>query len=79
MLSACAGTLIEAKERNIDKALCLIILFSSNITEQNHIDATRKDVEYFKSLLTKNPNGSFKTVLAPDVNLYVDFLEVSIN
>lgn len=79
LLSASAGTLIEAQKREIAKALCLVVLFSSDITSRDHIEATKKDVEYFKTLLTRNDNGSFKTPFAPEIELYIEFLEVPLN
>lgn len=78
LLSATMGTLLEAKKSNIKKAMVLIIVFESDITTKEHTKLTEEDVEYFKSFLTKKKNGSFSTPYAPDIDLYIEMITVSI-
>ena len=40
---------------------------------------TKDDVNNFKSFLKTNENGSFSTPYAPDIELYIEMIRVSIN
>ena len=88
LLSAAAGTIIEAANRNINKAILLVILFKSKIVSPFHVEATRKNVEDFKQALRENGLNSssskcFKTpfaqkYLSKDIDLYVEFIDVCV-
>ena len=47
MLSATIGTLIEAKKRNVDKALLLIITYNSSKLTPVNVERNEKDVDAF--------------------------------
>lgn len=78
LLSSAAGTLIEARNRNLNKACLLVVLFSSEIVPQNHIELTKKDIENFISCLKKNKNGSYKTTFLPNIDLFIELLVVDV-
>ncbi len=77
LLSAAAGTLIEADKRHIKKAVLLFLLFKTPIVSEDHIASIGIDIENFVSLLTKNNDGSYKCKnFKKDIDLYVKYLVV---
>ena len=76
LLSSAAGTLIEARNRNLKKACLLVVLFSSEIVPQEHIELTRKDLESFTKCLKKNDNGSYKSFFLSDIDLFINLIVV---
>ena len=74
LLSATAGTLIEARNKTINKAALVVLLFESEITSKEHIENTRKDIEAFTSCLKVKSNGSFEVPFAPQIDFYVKFI-----
>ena len=80
LLSATAGTLIEADKRHIKKAVLLILLFKTPVVSDDHVVSTRNDIESFVSLLTKNNNGSYYCKnFKEDIELYVKYLVVDMH
>ena len=80
MLSATAGTLIEADKRHIKKAVLLILLFKTPVVSDDHIASTGIDIENFVSLLTKNNDGTYKCKnFKEDIDLYVKYLVVDMS
>lgn len=83
LLSAAAGTLIEAEQHHADKAILLVILFNSKIVPPSHVVTTNKNIEDFKHALKENgysnPNSrAFRTPFKKDIDLYVEFLIVDV-
>ena len=80
LLSATAGTLIEADKRQIKKAVLLILLFKTPVVTDEHVVSTKKDIDSFVSLLEKNNNGSYKCKnFKRDIDLYIKYLVVDMN
>ena len=76
LLSATAGTLIEARKRGVKKAALIILLFESEITSKEHVLGTKNDVDVFCNMLKKKPNGSYEIPFAPDIDFYVEYIGV---
>ena len=79
LLSATAGTLIEARNKKVKKAALIIVLFKSDITTTKHIDETKEDIDNFVKCFDKKPNGSYIVKFMPEIDFYVKFIEVDIN
>ncbi len=79
LLSAAAGTLIEARNRKVNKACLLVVLFTSDIVSQEHIELTKNDISSFVDCLDKNNDGSYKTHFLPEIDLFVKLLIVDVD
>lgn len=80
LLSATAGTLIEADKLGAKKAVLLIVLFKTPVVSQEHIQSTKKDIETFLKCLKQSNNGSYKTAnFKPDIDLFVKTLIIDVN
>ena len=83
LLSAAAGTLIEAEKHSAKKAVLLVILFNSKIVSPLHVQATRENIEDFKNALkeleiNKGRTESFITPFKPEIELFVKFIVVDV-
>ena len=76
LLSATAGTLIEAERLGVGKAVVLVVLFKSEIVDEAHIQGTRQDIINFSEFLERQPNGSYRTPFMPDIELSLGFVVV---
>ena len=80
LLSAAAGTLIEADKNGSDKAVLLIILFNTPVVDKDHIELTKNDVRSFVNCLQSNKNGSYKTAnFKTNIDLYIKLIVVDMN
>ena len=82
LLSATAGTLIEAEKHNVDKAVLLIVLFESEISK-NAIKESVKDIKLFKKYL-KNKNydkktGAYRVKYKPNIKFYVEYKIIKVS
>ena len=81
LLSAAAGTLIEAELNHSKKAVVLVILFNSKIVSSDHILNTKSDIDNFKKALSeykKLGKDEFETPFKPGIKLYVRFIVVDV-
>lgn len=75
LLSATAGTLIEAEKANVNKAALLIVVLKFDGVS----DTTRNDVDNFKLALKpfQKSDGSFNIPYKPNINLFIDYIEIN--
>lgn len=83
LLSSTAGTLIEASNAGVSKAVLIVLLFNSWIVPKSHVEKTRKHIEDFKDLLKELPMNKgaiecFKTPFKPEIDLYIKYLVVDV-
>lgn len=80
LLTGVNGTLIEAKTKNIPKALFLIITFKKegSYTEKN-LNSNMKDIDRFLNSLHKNKVGNaYKFNAYEGVTLYIEHIEIDV-
>ena len=81
LLSATAGTLIEAKRHHTNKAAVIVILFESCLTTEEHIKETEQDIKVFETAFKKRKqnikdNNINKELLEPEIEVSFHFVRV---
>ena len=80
LLSGTAGTIIEAHNRNMKKALFLLITLKTCLVKDQMIDRNERDIRDFLSLLKKDKDGSYQTPLSDElgIKLYVKHIVIDV-
>ena len=80
LLTGVSGTLLEAKAKNIQKALFLIITFKKEGSyNKEKLESNIKDMDIFINSLAKNKaNNAYKFKAYKDIELYIEYIEIDV-
>lgn len=80
LLTGVSGTLLEAKAKNIQKALFLIITFKKEGSyNKEKLKSNIKDIDIFINSLAKNKaNNAYKFKAYKDIELYIEYIEIDV-
>lgn len=80
LLSGTAGTIIEAHNRGVKKALFLLITLKTHKVNSSMIERNERDIDDFLKLLKNDNDGSFHTQLSDDlgIKLYIKHIVIEV-
>ena len=80
LLTGVSATLLEAKAKNIQKALFLIITFKKEGSyNKEKLESNIKDMDIFINSLAKNKaNNAYKFKAYKDIELYIEYIEIDV-
>lgn len=80
LLSATAGTILEAEKAGKPKAVLIILVFVSDHSK-DAVEHTRSDVIAFENAIAhrKNCNGSYNLTINPNIDFFVKFIDVKVS
>lgn len=78
LLSATIGTLIEAKNRNINKALLLVITYNSDKLSQINVDNNSNDLKVYIDSLSRDNHLYVKYASDNQIDFFIEQLKIEL-